>query len=113
MGFEWSLEAAGRGNAERFVDRGVKERIGEADGGWSSACSGCGNGVFSLWGHTPGMHAGAGGASNGLNLWLRGIKKADPPFFFPQHLCGGQSLNYTHWPLAFRTLPNRQLRGGL
>jgi hypothetical protein len=38
------------------------------------------------------MHAGAGGATSGLNLLLRGIKKADPPFFFPQHLCGGRPV---------------------
>ena len=112
MGFEWSLEAGGCGNAKWLVAKRVKESSGEADGrGWS-ACFGCRSGVFSLGRHTPGTRAEACGVGTTLDLSLRGIKKADPPLLFPQDLSGGQSLDHAHLPLTLRALPNSGLMIG-
>src|SRR3974390_2164933 len=112
MGFGWSLEAGVAGMRSAFLVRWVKERSGEAAGSWWRACLEGGNDVVWTSRHTPGRRAGACGVSAKLDLSLRGIKKADPPLFFPQNLLGGQSLNHAHLPLAFRTLPNDRRRGG-
>ena len=112
MGFEWSLEAGVAGLRSAFLVRWVKERSGEAAGSWWRACLEGGDGAFSGSRHTPGRRAEAGGVSTELDLSLRGIKKADPPLFFPQDLPGGQSLDHAHLPLAFRTLPNGGFMSG-
>lgn len=112
MGFEWSLEAGVAGMQSAFLVKRVKERSGKAASSWRRARLEGGNGVFSPSRHTPCRRAEACEVSTELDLSLRGIKKADPPLFFPQDLSGSQSLDHAHLPLAFRTLPDSGLMSG-